>query len=114
MTGGASFNEVFLDDVVVSDDDRLGEVDQGWPVALTTLSHERNAMGHSAFGGVGILSTERLIQLVHHAGRDADRGTRRAFGALVTELRVARYTQQVMAARGPSGRPPGPQVALTQ
>ena len=58
MTGGAWFNEVFLDDVVVSDDDRLGEVDQGWPVALTTLSNERNAMGHSAFGGVGILSTE--------------------------------------------------------
>jgi alkylation response protein AidB-like acyl-CoA dehydrogenase len=61
MTGGASFNEVFLDDVVVSDDDRLGEVDQGWPVALTTLSHERNAMGHSAFGGVGILSTEGAV-----------------------------------------------------
>jgi alkylation response protein AidB-like acyl-CoA dehydrogenase len=114
MTGGASFNEVFVDDVVVSDDDRLGEVDQGWPVALTTLSHERNAMGHSAFGGVGILSTERLIQLVHHAGRDTDRGTRRAFGALVTELRVARYTQQVMAARARSGRPPGPEIALNK
>jgi alkylation response protein AidB-like acyl-CoA dehydrogenase len=74
MTGGASLNEVFLDDVAVCDDDRLGEVDQGWPVALTTLSHERNAMGHSAFGGVGILSTERLIQLVRHAGRDIDGG----------------------------------------
>ena len=53
MTGGASFNEVFLDDVAVSDDRRLDEVGNGWKVALTTLSHERNAMGHSAFGGAG-------------------------------------------------------------
>ena len=44
MTGGASFNEVFLDDVAVSDDRRLDEAGNGWKVALTTLSHERNAM----------------------------------------------------------------------
>ena len=30
MTGGASFNEVFLDDVWVPDTDRLGEVGAGW------------------------------------------------------------------------------------
>ncbi len=47
MTGGASFNEVFLDDVPASDDRRLDEEGNGWKVALTTLSHERNAMGHS-------------------------------------------------------------------
>ena len=50
MTGGAAFNEVFFDDVEVPDADRLGDVGAGWEVALTTLSHERNAMGNSSFG----------------------------------------------------------------
>ena len=33
MTGGASFNEVFLDYVAVSDDRRLDEIGNGWKVA---------------------------------------------------------------------------------
>ena len=37
MTGGASFNEVFFTDVRVPDDHRLGDVNEGWTVALTTL-----------------------------------------------------------------------------
>jgi acyl-CoA dehydrogenase len=36
MTGGASFNEVFFTDVRIPDDHRLGDVGQGWTVALTT------------------------------------------------------------------------------
>jgi alkylation response protein AidB-like acyl-CoA dehydrogenase len=112
MTGGSSFNEVFFDDVEVADTDRLHEVGEGWPVALATLSHERNAMGHSAFGGVGILSTERLVELVRHAGRAEDTTVRQAFGELMIELRVARYTQAAMAARARAGQPPGPEVAL--
>src|ERR1700689_2534430 len=37
MTGDAEFNEVFLTDVVVPDEDRLGDVGAGWGVTLTTL-----------------------------------------------------------------------------
>ncbi len=114
MTGGASFNEVFLDDVAVSDDLRLDEVGNGWKVALTTLSHERNAMGHSAFGGAGILSTERLIGLVRAMGKQADPVVRQEFGELLSHLRIARYTQQVMAAQARAGEPPGPEIALNK
>ena len=37
MTGGANFNEVFFNDVRVPDSHRLGDVNQGWGVALTTF-----------------------------------------------------------------------------
>ena len=45
ITGGSSFNEVFLTDVRIPDSMRLGEVGQGWYVALTTLMNERASIG---------------------------------------------------------------------
>ncbi|OLE78980.1 MAG: acyl-CoA dehydrogenase, partial [Actinobacteria bacterium 13_1_20CM_2_65_11] len=114
MTGGAAFNEVFLDGVRVPGDARLDAVGEGWRVALTTLSHERSAMGHSSFGGAGILSTERLMELVRHAGNAHDSVVRRDFGELITQLRVARYAQEVMAERARAGQPPGPEIALNK
>ena len=114
MTGGASFNEVFLDDVEVPDSARLGAEGEGWRIALTTLSYERNAMGHSAFGGAGILSTDRLMQLIRHAGLADDHLVKRRFGELVTELRVARYAQEVTAERMRAGQSPGPEIAINK
>ena len=45
ISGGSNFNEVFFTDVRVSDSQRLGEVGEGWKVALTTLMNERLAIG---------------------------------------------------------------------
>jgi len=39
--GGQAFNEVFFTDVEVPDEQRLGEVNGGWGVALTVLMNER-------------------------------------------------------------------------
>jgi alkylation response protein AidB-like acyl-CoA dehydrogenase len=41
MTGDAEFNEVFLTDVFVPDEQRVGSEGQGWTVAGSTLAHER-------------------------------------------------------------------------
>ncbi len=41
MTGECHFNEVFFSDVQVPDSGRIGEVNGGWKVALTTLMNER-------------------------------------------------------------------------
>jgi alkylation response protein AidB-like acyl-CoA dehydrogenase len=45
ITGEAEFNEVYFDDARIPDEYRLGEVGQGWSVAMTTLMNERVAIG---------------------------------------------------------------------
>jgi alkylation response protein AidB-like acyl-CoA dehydrogenase len=45
ITGEAEFNEVYFDDARVPDEYRIGEVGQGWTVAMTTLMNERVAIG---------------------------------------------------------------------
>lgn len=44
MTGSAIFNEVFLDDVRLSDELRVGEVGDGWRVVITTFMFERTSV----------------------------------------------------------------------
>jgi alkylation response protein AidB-like acyl-CoA dehydrogenase len=48
ITGEAEFNEVYLTDARVPDDNRIGAEGEGWRVALTTLMNERTAIGGSA------------------------------------------------------------------
>ena len=45
ITGEAEFNEVYMDEVRIPDEMKLGERGQGWSVAITTLMNERVALG---------------------------------------------------------------------
>src|SRR5205807_4310775 len=71
ITGGASFNEVFFTDVRVPDNHRLGDVNGGWTVALTTLMNERAAIGGGGVG-TGNASSHRLFELARHVQRAGD------------------------------------------
>ncbi len=60
ITGEAEFNEVFLTDVRIPDDQRLGAEGEGWKVANATLNNERVAIGGRAApregGMVGVVA----------------------------------------------------------
>ncbi|MGH9036353.1 MAG: acyl-CoA dehydrogenase family protein, partial [Acidimicrobiia bacterium] len=92
MTGGAAFNEVFLSGVRIPDDHRLGDVDAGWSVAITTLMHERKSVGGGGGGGAGILSMARLVATARRAGLDRDPATRQELASVYTGLAVFRYS----------------------
>jgi len=75
MTGDSEYNAVFLDDVAVPDSARLGEVGDGWAVAMATLDTERRAIGAGtvAAGGRAIDHALELWQDLDAAGRIIDR-----------------------------------------
>ena len=62
ITGEAEFNEVFLTDVRIADDQRLGDEGDGWRVAITTLMNERVALGGGG-GGKGGGPIRTLVNL---------------------------------------------------
>ncbi len=70
ISGEANFNEVYFTDVRIPDSQRLGEVGQGWKVALTTLMNERASIGAGG-GGTRFKTVKRLAQSVNINGKPA-------------------------------------------
>ncbi|MDQ1364645.1 MAG: hypothetical protein QOE57_687 [Acidimicrobiaceae bacterium] len=113
MTGGASFNEVFFTDVEVADDNRLGDVNGGWGVALTTLMNERAAIGVGAAGGAAF-GTGRLIELLRHVGRRDDPLLRQQLADIWINVHVARFTNLRAMEKLQAGQIPGPELSIAK
>jgi alkylation response protein AidB-like acyl-CoA dehydrogenase len=115
MTGGADFNEVFLTDVRVRDDYRLGNVDDGWRVALTTLMNERATVGGEGAGPAGrVLSLPFLTALLKENGRIEDGAARRQLAALHADMTATEYLNRQMARRMRGGQQPGPEASVSK
>ena len=110
MTGGASFNEVFFNEVRVRDDHRLGEVNNGWNVALTTLMNERASIG-SSDGGENNMYT-RLLAMIRHYELDKDPIVRDMLADLYINTRVAGFTSQRATDKMRAGQLPGPEMSI--
>jgi alkylation response protein AidB-like acyl-CoA dehydrogenase len=113
MTGGASFNEVFFEEVRVPDSHRLGDVDEGWTVALTTLMNERAAIGGGG-AGLGTINFARFKEMAQHFSSDEDPVTRQRLADIYIRLAVARYTTQRAMAKIRSGQLPGPEMSIAK
>jgi len=83
ITGAAHFNEVFIDEAFVSADDVLGDVGNGWRVAMTTLNNERS--------GLSFFHQVRMRQFLDRLVREADvRG-------LLADVRIGDSLADVLA-----------------
>ena len=115
MTGGASFNEVFFNEVRVPDDHRLGDVNQGWSVALTTLMNERSSIGAgSGGGGMGVANVTRLAQMLRHFGLGESAVHRDELMNIYTRYQVSKLTNQRALDKIKAGQLPGPEMSIAK
>jgi alkylation response protein AidB-like acyl-CoA dehydrogenase len=112
MTGGASFNEVFFNEVRVPDDHRLGDVNQGWTVALTTLMNERASIGGGGGSSRGSATDIHfLAQMLEAMGKGDDLVLRDELVRIHINGEVARFNAMRGTAKLKAGQLPGPEMS---
>ncbi len=113
MNGGNTFNEVFFDDVRVAHDNLIGDPNQGWSVAITTLMNERVAIGAGGGGGGGGRSSVHgLIDLARTHGRSADPVIRQQLADLYTRSRIQKFLGMRTLTAASQGKMPGPEGSI--
>ncbi|MEO3758375.1 acyl-CoA dehydrogenase [Mycobacterium sp. B14F4] len=106
ITGDNLFNEVFFDDVFVPDEMVVGQVNDGWRLARTTLANERVAMSHGTALGNPM---EELLEQV--ATLDFDAAGQDRLGQLIVAAQVGSLLDQKIAELAVGGQDPGPQAS---
>jgi alkylation response protein AidB-like acyl-CoA dehydrogenase len=106
ITGDDLFNEVFFDDVFVPDGMVVGEVNDGWRLARTTLANERVAMAHGTALGNPMEQLLATVATVDLDPTDADR-----LGALIVSAQIGSLLDQRIAQLAVGGQDPGSQAS---
>lgn len=141
MTGRSIFNEVFLTDAVVPDENRIDALGSGWAVALTTLANERTMLSAGSFGssgsGMALESPELqarvgdlvrdvapsegsmasgvvalLEVLFNQYGLTDDPVFRQEYATVYSLLEIARFTDLRVKGAIEKGGRPGPEVSV--
>jgi alkylation response protein AidB-like acyl-CoA dehydrogenase len=106
ITGDNLFNEVFFDEVFVPDEMVVGQVNDGWRLARTTLANERVAMAHGTALGNPM---EELLRTVKEL--DLDPAVTDRLGELIRSAQVGSLLDQRIAQLILGGQDPGPQAS---
>jgi alkylation response protein AidB-like acyl-CoA dehydrogenase len=116
ITGARGFNEVFFEDVRVPKANLVGEKNNGWQVAITTLAFERPA---SAGGEGPMYQALRLAEVARKIPRDGgsawdDSSVRQTIVQFVSEAHALKYLGYRQLTRQLKGMPPGPEGSITK
>jgi alkylation response protein AidB-like acyl-CoA dehydrogenase len=106
ITGDNLFNEVFFDEVFVPDEMVVGQVNDGWRLARTTLANERVAMAHGTALGNPM---EELLRTASEL--DLDPALQDRLGELIRSAQVGSLLDQRIAQLILGGQDPGPQAS---
>lgn len=112
MTGGHTFNEVFLTDVRIPDENRVGDVNGGWALAKVTLGNERVSLSSGgALWGMGPAAGDLLDEVRAGGGCD-DPLLRDRLARLHIESELLRLIRLRTVTAAIKGEPPGPEASI--
>ncbi|HEX6777182.1 MAG TPA: acyl-CoA dehydrogenase [Ktedonobacterales bacterium] len=116
MTGEAEFAELFFDNVRVPVENLVGQLNQGWMVALTTLMHERGTLSFSI-----IVTFEQRLQALIELSRSSslngkpaleDSQVRQRLARLYTDVKTFKLNTMRQVSTLGQGHLPGPEGSL--
>jgi alkylation response protein AidB-like acyl-CoA dehydrogenase len=112
ISGTSNFNEVFFTDVRIPDAQRLGDVGAGWKVALTTLMHERLAVG--TISGPDFQELLELARTIEVNGVPAtrDAAVREHLADWYVQSKGLEYTKLRTITALSRGQMPGPESSI--
>ena len=114
ITDETEFNEVFLEDVFVPEDQLVGGLHQGWTVANTTLAHERGTNFPFKEQVVHEVYLDELVALAAARGVLDDPLIGDAIADAFVELRLLRLQNwRTLSALG-RGEEPGPESSVVK
>ena len=109
--GDDEFCELFLDDVRISEAERIGVEGVGWALAMTTVSYERNALDTGHISKYGLL-LERLRRSAQERGGDLPDGLRSEIGQCVVDYEVLVAHARRRIAERLGGQAAGPESSI--
>jgi len=113
ISGEAEFNEVFLDDVPLGPDAVVGQVDDGWRTALTTLMFERLTIGLGT-EGLGYKEGRFAKALASDPVARRDPDVRRRLGEIGGDLLAVKFGGYRALSALQRGQIPGPEAGLAK
>jgi len=111
ITGESEFNEIFMEEAYIPDENVVGNPGEGWTVAITTLMNERAGLAFGSAVAVRLALGE-LMELVRERGLDEDPLLRQK----IAQLYIETETLRLNALRGLTSQMktgmPGPEGSL--
>jgi alkylation response protein AidB-like acyl-CoA dehydrogenase len=116
ITGEAEFNEIFMDEARIPDENVIGGVGNGWAVAITTLMNERAGLAFGAQAALQI-AMRRVIELASSTARNGtsagqDPLIRDELAQLFIETEIFRVTNYRGLTKIMKSGVPGPEGSL--
>ncbi len=114
MSGSAHFNEVFFTDVRIPDSRRVGDVGQGWRVAMTTLMNERYGMREAPGPDFDeVFELARGLELEDGPALD-NAAVQEKLAEWYTRTQGLRFTKYRTMTSLSRGQTPGPESSITK
>jgi alkylation response protein AidB-like acyl-CoA dehydrogenase len=111
ITGESEFGEVFFEDARVPRENLVGQIGEGWRIAMTVLAFERGAASLAISMRYG-RDLGRLASACKEIGRDRNPAVREKLGRLLVENEVLRANGIRTLANLADGKVPGPESSI--
>jgi alkylation response protein AidB-like acyl-CoA dehydrogenase len=103
IAGDAPFNEVFLDDARTDDSLRLGEVNEGWRIAMSVVTGERQKLSGAGSALPGTTGGRSVAALIRRHAPVTDPSLRQRLAQLYIEDKLIELNGQRAAAQRRAG-----------